>query len=1643
MKYLLTGLLSLFFFHSICVGQSVLRGPYLQMIGQESVIIRWRTDTDVNSKVWYGTNPNTLTQTQTNNALTTEHQVSLSGLTPNSIYYYAIGTTSGQLAGANLQHYFKTSPETSIAETINIWVLGDAGKGGAPQREVRDAFYDHHGNAPIDLTLLLGDNAYNDGTDVQYQDTWFVDMYEDRLIHTTMFSTYGNHDAYSSNSTTETGPYFDVFNHPENAEIGGVPSNSEAWYSFDYGDVHFISLNSYDTDLSIGGAQYQWLLDDLQNNDKGWLIAFWHYPPHDARNLSSDLDARDIAMRENYNPILEQYGVDLVLSGHSHSYQRSFLIADYFGYSNQFDPAIHGVNMGDGQADGNGVYDKGLEDNGTVYMVTGSAGSIAAVTDELEHPAMFYTQMVTGSVRLQISHDELFAEFITNEGIVADYFTIKKTLPPVGPAAFQITNPNREGYALPQPIIVTTEFLDTTDAISSISYYVNGVLTSVKTVYPFNMNYNIPANGDYIISATALTVNGLEYTDQVSFHVGPITVCKTVYSETNDAEEKATGIVSVSSSDLELTFDGSIQQIGLRYSALRIPKSAIIHEAKIQFTADNINNINPCQITIHGEAANNAAFYTTTAFSISSRPKTQAFVNWSPPSWTIIGQSGTNQLTPNLNSIVQQIVNRPGYNTNSAIAFILSGTGRRTATSFDGNPSGSPDLCVKYTPLYPTDSDGDGTVDSEDICFGGLEPGAACNDSNPNTHHDTIGPDCICAGIGFDCPALGADIGTPCNDNNPATYNDVVNANCQCVGTLSVFQCPLLLLNIGDPCNDNNANTYGDVVNANCNCAGFTLGTTTTITIAVTTSSDDAEQKSTGTVTLISSDLELVDDAGLQTVGVRFPGVTIPSGAVITTAYIQFTTDGTSFIDPCTLNIYGERSLNPLTFVNQAQNISSRLKTVTSKIWTPPLWTQVGESGLAQRTTDLKDIIAEVFQQPGYQSGSALAFIIEGIGRRRAVAYDGNPLGAPRLVIQYALPCSDNDTDGICNSQDPCPNLAGVPGNSCNDNNTATYNDVITANCSCVGTPWDCPGLLANIGSPCNDNNPATNNDVVNANCQCAGSTITFQCPELSLNIGDPCNDNDPNTVSDMVNANCQCMGSFIQVTTLTIPIVASSNDAEQRSIGSVTLTSSDLELMVDGTDVQKVGLRFQNPGIPLNADILSAYIQFTADNSSNQNPSNIQIFGEDVDNSAEFVKVNNNISQRIKTNSMVPWIPANNWVSGEAGVKQQTTDLTAIVEEIMSRPGYQYNNPITFLLEGTGVRVATSFDGNPASAARLVLQFSINCIDNDDDGICNELDACPENPSNPGASCDDGNPGTFGDAIDENCNCVGYTPGDEICAKINNGSNDAEERVDGTMKLTSSDIDLVVDGSLLQIVGLRFTGLNIPPGVIISSAHLQFTTDKTTNLNPCLLSIYGEAANNPPKYEKTNGNISSRTKTDTKVDWAPANWLVVGESGTAQQSADISSVIQELVNRPGYLSSDAINLIINGNGSRVAMAFEKSAAQAPELCIAYASEPLQGEADENQDDTQKDYAETKQLSIFPNPASENLTLIFDPVKADKELSLQIVDVNGKVLLSQFHQLSRGEGRIELTGLELENGVYFVRLKDDENFLAGQFVVVN
>ena len=273
--------------------------------------------------------------------------------------------------------------------------------------------------------MMLGDNAYGDGTDEQYQRAVF-DMYPSILQKSVLWSTLGNHDGQSASSASESGPYYDLFTLPRGGEVGGLATGTEAYYSFDFGNIHFVCLNSYDVDRSTSGPMLTWLQSDLMATNATWIIAFWHHPAYSKGSHDSDSDTRMREMRENALPILESYGVDLVLAGHSHSYERSMLIDGHYGFSNTFGPS-HVVDGGDGDPSGDGAYQKSLPvlpNEGAVYAVAGSSGRISG--GSLDHPVMILNLNLLGSMILDFDSTVLDASFLDSTGTIRDTFQIIK-----------------------------------------------------------------------------------------------------------------------------------------------------------------------------------------------------------------------------------------------------------------------------------------------------------------------------------------------------------------------------------------------------------------------------------------------------------------------------------------------------------------------------------------------------------------------------------------------------------------------------------------------------------------------------------------------------------------------------------------------------------------------------------------------------------------------------------------------------------------------------------------------------------------------------------------------------------------------------------------------------------------------------------------------------------------------------------------------------------------------------------------------------------------------------------------------------------------------------------------------------------------
>jgi hypothetical protein len=481
---------------------------FLQQITADSAIIKWRGDADT---VCIGTDMNQLDRLTSASSLHGHKQAQLTGLRADTNYYYAIGGAASTTA----TQQFRTAPVTGKAPrdgNIHMWLLGDSGTATEQFRgkyshvgealAVKEGFLTYNreqaDNEAVDLLLLLGDNAYLQGTDAEWQGAFF-DIYPDMIRSTATWPTIGNHemgvalldicllfplpacdkgpvvmplggvsesadpDSYDSDGKGPDGtglPYLSIFSLPASAEAGGVASGTEQYYAFDYGNVHVISLDSQlsNRDPQQRAVMRDWLVDDLSHNTLDWTIVIFHHPPYSkGENHDSNLEQAEIDMRTTFTPIFENHGVDVVYSGHAHSYERSWYLHGHRETSDTFDSAQHAqLNAGGSPANGQGeeAYQQvsvgSGQDDKAVYTVAGSAGKAdelnpcppgrslgCTMEDWLQHPAhRTFDSSVEGarahglarkgSVVLDITPASLTSRFVDEHGEVLDYFTITR-----------------------------------------------------------------------------------------------------------------------------------------------------------------------------------------------------------------------------------------------------------------------------------------------------------------------------------------------------------------------------------------------------------------------------------------------------------------------------------------------------------------------------------------------------------------------------------------------------------------------------------------------------------------------------------------------------------------------------------------------------------------------------------------------------------------------------------------------------------------------------------------------------------------------------------------------------------------------------------------------------------------------------------------------------------------------------------------------------------------------------------------------------------------------------------------------------------------------------------------------------------------
>jgi len=396
------------------------RPPYLQLSGADSMLIRWQTEGSNQGQVRFGVDPRNFDRVLNEEESRIEHCLELTHLIPNTKYYYSIGDTVTSRPIFHGSEFWFLMPDLSKRNTTTrLWVLGDPGKPGKDQNAVRDAAYswfsqnNRQDMPPVDLVLTLGDNAYTSGTNQEFQKHFFK-PYQNIFRNIPVLPACGNHD-------NRRNVIFNLFDFPSEAQLGGHPSYTERYFSLNYQDVHLIFLDSTSQDAMKKSSMVHWLMQDLKKNDRLWTLVILHHPPytkgsHDSDDLN-DSDGRMAWIRQALVPVFEFGGVDLVLSGHSHGYERSSLINNHFGLSNSWTPDML-------ISEQTQMERPLLKNHGTVYLVAGSSSKIGPDSHGYNHPAMVFSSESLGSLVIDVGEDQLLSRFINQNGEIIDEFSL-------------------------------------------------------------------------------------------------------------------------------------------------------------------------------------------------------------------------------------------------------------------------------------------------------------------------------------------------------------------------------------------------------------------------------------------------------------------------------------------------------------------------------------------------------------------------------------------------------------------------------------------------------------------------------------------------------------------------------------------------------------------------------------------------------------------------------------------------------------------------------------------------------------------------------------------------------------------------------------------------------------------------------------------------------------------------------------------------------------------------------------------------------------------------------------------------------------------------------------------------------------------
>lgn len=636
-----------------------------------------------NPELFYGTSSqpvNSLTSSKATPSIINTNSgmvnniVRLNNLIPGTVYYFKIRDNSGSTVVYN----FETIPNQPT-ERLSFIAGGDSRSNRSSRVNANKLV------AKFKSHAVIFDGDMTDNGSATSWKYWFEDWQytiDNANRVTPIIPARGNHEGNDNF-------LIDLF---------GTPLN--VYYASTFGGnlLRIYTLNS-EKAAAFYGDQTTWFLDDLNdpaNNDVIYKFAQYHKPmrPH----VYSKLEG--VAQYAYWSSIFYEYGFNVVVEGDAHTSKVTHPVI----------PCNGGYNCDEGF--------KRDDVNGTVYVGEGCWGAPLRPSNDNKiwtRDSGMYNQFklifvdldgieirtISTDVETQVSEVNINNRFVLpsneNSWRLNDVVYVNNKKNGKTPAVSLISPPDNTTLYNTNPFLLYANASDPDGSIQRVKFYVNGILVNTDSTAPYQFNYNPSSYGQYLIHAIAEDNTGLASSIQMSIikllNSSTVTNTSKVSSTTDDAEEYANGAVDLLNYDLDLGYQNAI--CGVRFQKINIPKNSTITSADIRFTADEIkHNTTSLEIYAHDSASSETFFGEFR--NVSSRPRVSSSVSWTPPGWTPVGASGSDQTTPNLKSIVQELVNKPDWEVSSPMTFIFEGSGYRVGETADGDSLNAAVLSVTY-----------------------------------------------------------------------------------------------------------------------------------------------------------------------------------------------------------------------------------------------------------------------------------------------------------------------------------------------------------------------------------------------------------------------------------------------------------------------------------------------------------------------------------------------------------------------------------------------------------------------------------------------------------------------------------------------------------------------------------------------------------------------------------------------------------------------------------------------------------------------------------------------------------------------------------------------------------------------------------